>query len=552
MSDTSLTNAPEFSVSELSGAIKRTMEESFERVRVRGEISGYRGPHSSGHSYFALKDQNAKIDAIIWKGVFGRLKFKPEEGMEVIATGKITTFPGKSSYQIVIDQIEPAGVGALLAQLEERKRRLAAEGLFAPERKQLVPYLPEVIGVITSPTGAVIRDIIHRISDRFPRHILIWPVRVQGETCASEVANAIEGFNSLEPDGNIARPDVLIVARGGGSLEDLWGFNEEIVARAASMSEIPLVSAVGHETDTTLIDFVSDLRAPTPTGAAEFVVPVRSELLLGLGDLASRLANAALRLHQRRVIELRSVIRALPVAESLLSIPRQRLDLCAVKLPTALRAGVDKRRIALSNEIRRFHAQSPQMQLIRYRERLNSNNQRLHASFNAYIKQMKQINLNDFSRLKAVTERLKTTLSQYVHNEKVQLINTHSRLRAALSAIIVLKRQANLNNTLMLKTGYLRLQPTFTQVIERKKLQINNLWKMLNTLSHKQVLARGYAIIWDGEGQALRSAVKVLDGMKLSITFSDGDVKAVAGEGQTSSLPKKPVQISKPGQGNLF
>ena len=242
-------NAPEWSVSDLAGALKRTLEDAFGHVRLRGEVSGYRGPHSSGHAYFCLKDQNARIDAVIWKGTFSRLKIKPEEGMEVIATGRITTFPGSSKYQIVVESLEPAGIGALMALLEERRRKLTAEGLFAAERKRRLPFLPRVIGVVTSPTGAVIRDILHRLEDRFPRRVLVWPVRVQGETCAAEVAAAIRGFNALEPGGRIPRPDVLIVARGGGSIEDLWGFNEEIVVRAAAESAIPLVSAVGHETD---------------------------------------------------------------------------------------------------------------------------------------------------------------------------------------------------------------------------------------------------------------------------------------------------------------
>ncbi|MGL4974257.1 MAG: exodeoxyribonuclease VII large subunit, partial [Bosea sp. (in: a-proteobacteria)] len=281
-------NVPEWSVSELSGALKRTVEDAFGFVRVRAEISGFKGPSASGHVYFALKDQNAKIDAVIWKGVYGRLKTKPQEGLEVIATGKITTFPGKSSYQLIIDSIEPAGIGALMALLEERRRKLTAEGLFDEARKQLIPYLPQVIGVITSPTGAVIRDILHRLQDRFPRHVIVWPVRVQGETSAAEVANGINGFNALPEGGRIARPDVIIVARGGGSLEDLMGFNEESVVRAASASLIPLISAVGHETDWTLIDHAADMRAPTPTGAAEKVVPVRSELMATVDDLARR------------------------------------------------------------------------------------------------------------------------------------------------------------------------------------------------------------------------------------------------------------------------
>ncbi|MBX9759857.1 MAG: exodeoxyribonuclease VII large subunit, partial [Beijerinckiaceae bacterium] len=271
-------NVPEISVTELSSSLKRTIEDRFGFVRVRGEISGWRGPHSSGHVYFCLKDQGAKIDAVMWKGTFQRLRVKPEEGMEVIATGKVTTYPGKSTYQIVVETIEPAGVGALLAQLEERRRRLAAEGLFDDARKQLLPHLPQVIGVITSPTGAVIRDILHRVADRFPLRVIVWPVRVQGDTCAAEVARAIDGFNALPEGGKIPRPDVIIVARGGGSLEDLWGFNEEIVVRAAADSMIPLVSAVGHETDWTLIDHAADRRAPTPTAAAEMTVPVRSEM----------------------------------------------------------------------------------------------------------------------------------------------------------------------------------------------------------------------------------------------------------------------------------
>ena len=268
-----LTNAPEFTVSELSSALKRTVEDTYGHVRVRGEISGFRGPHSSGHCYFALKDESAKIEAVIWKGVHGRMRFKPQEGLEVIATGKLTTYPGSSKYQIVIEAIEPAGIGALMALMEERKKKLAAEGLFDEARKQLLPWLPEVIGVVTSPTGAVIRDILHRLQDRFPRRVLVWPVKVQGEGSAEQVAAAIRGFNALPEGGKIPRPDLLIVARGGGSLEDLWSFNEEIVVRAAADSMIPLISAVGHETDITLIDFAADKRAPTPTAAAEMAVP---------------------------------------------------------------------------------------------------------------------------------------------------------------------------------------------------------------------------------------------------------------------------------------
>ena len=269
-------NNPEFNVSEISAAIKRIVEGEFSHVRVRGEIGRVSFPRS-GHVYLDLKDERSVLSGVIWKGVAARLSMRPEEGLEVVATGRITTFGGQSKYQLVIEDMKPAGVGALMAMLEKRKALLASEGLFDAARKKQIPFLPDVIGVITSPSGAVIRDIMHRLRDRFPRKVLLWPVAVQGEKCASDVSNAIKGFNALEIGGAVPRPDVLIVARGGGSLEDLWGFNEESVARAAAASDIPLISAVGHETDTTLIDFVSDQRAPTPTAAAELAVPVRHE-----------------------------------------------------------------------------------------------------------------------------------------------------------------------------------------------------------------------------------------------------------------------------------
>src|SRR5882757_6946354 len=288
MNEPARLNIPEWTVSELSAALKKTVEDAFGHVRVRGEISGYRGPHSSGHCYFSLKDEGAKIEAVIWRMTFGRMRIKPEEGLEVFVTGRLTTFPGQSKYQIVVETLEPAGIGALMALVAERKKKLAAEGLFDAARKQLLPFLPDVIGVITSPTGAVIRDILHRLRDRFPRHVLVWPVRVQGDGSADEVAAAIHGFNALAADGPMRRPDLIIVARGGGSLEDLWSFNEEIVVRAAAASMIPLIAAVGHETDVTLIDFAADVRAPTPTAAAEMAVPVRAELLRQVDSLARR------------------------------------------------------------------------------------------------------------------------------------------------------------------------------------------------------------------------------------------------------------------------
>ncbi len=291
-------NVVEFTVSEISAALKQTVEDAYGYVRVRGEISGFRGAHSSGHCYFSLKDDRARLEAVVWRGTFPRLKFKPEEGVEVVATGRLTTFAGQSKYQIVVEALEPAGVGALMALLEARRKALAGEGLFDEARKRSLPYLPRVIGVVTSPTGAVIRDILHRLADRFPTRVLVWPVRVQGETSAAEVAAAIAGFNALPDGGAIPRPDLLIVARGGGSLEDLWSFNEEIVVRAAAASAIPLIAAIGHETDFTLIDYAADRRAPTPTAAAEMAVPVRSELIETVEDCGGRLAGAALR-HDR-------------------------------------------------------------------------------------------------------------------------------------------------------------------------------------------------------------------------------------------------------------
>src|SRR5271156_830037 len=319
-------NLPELTVSELSTALKRTVEDAYGYVRVRGEISSFKGPHSSGHVYFALKDESAKIDAVIWKGVFGRMRLRPEEGLEVIVTGKLTTYPTRSSYQIIVETLEPSGLGALMALLEQRKQMLAAEGLFDEARKQLLPFLPAVIGVITSPTGAVIRDILHRLADRFPRPVMVWPVKVQGDSSAAEVAAAIEGFNTLPELGALRRPDLIIVARGGGSLEDLWSFNEEIVVRAAAASFIPLISAVGHETDVTLIDFAADRRAPTPTAAAEMAVPVRADLLLNVNSLTARQIGSWQRGMDVRRTELRAATRALPARDELLADPRQRLD----------------------------------------------------------------------------------------------------------------------------------------------------------------------------------------------------------------------------------
>ena len=346
MNDT-LSNVPEYSVSEISSAVKRTMEESFGHVRVRGEVSRLTRP-GSGHIYFDLKDEKSVISAVAWKGVAGRWRFQPEQGLEVIVTGRLTTFPGQSKYQIIVESVEPAGVGALMALLEERRKKLAAEGLFDAERKQELPYLPRVIGVVTSPTGAVIRDILHRLADRFPTHVIVWPVRVQGERSAAEIAAAISGFNAFEENGPIPRPDLLVVARGGGSVEDLWSFNEENVVRAAADSFIALISAVGHETDVTLIDYAADKRAPTPTGAAEMAVPVRSELIAYVDDLSGRQRMAARRLVGAQHDRLRAVAAGLPRPLELLSIARQRLDLAASRLAAALSAAANTKGMQLA------------------------------------------------------------------------------------------------------------------------------------------------------------------------------------------------------------
>jgi exodeoxyribonuclease VII large subunit len=481
MSDAAGKNTVEWSVSELSAALKRTVEDAYGFVRVRGEVSGFKGPSPSGHCYFRLKDDKAVLEGVIWKGVFGRMRVKPEEGLDVIVSGKLTTFAGSSKYQLVIDTLEPAGVGALLKQLEERKKKLAAEGLFDEARKQLIPFLPNVIGVVTSPTGAVIRDILHRLADRFPRRVLVWPVRVQGEQSAAEVANAIRGFNALPEGGTLPRPDLIIVARGGGSLEDLWSFNEEIVVRAAADSMIPLISAVGHETDITLIDFASDRRAPTPTAAAEMAVPVRSELLAQIVALASRQIGSWVRGMEARRTELRAATRALPARDELLADPRQRLDTCAARLPRALHANA-------------------------------------------------------------------------------QLHRTHLARAAARLTPRLLKLRLARSSEIVVALGQ-RGQRARENYVQRRKDRLRGAGQLLAAFSYRGVLARGFALVRDGEGHPLRAAASVGGGMRLDIEFSDGRVAAVA-EGETSPAPAKPKPAPKQklrgggdkpgGQGSLF
>lgn len=532
-------NLTEFSVSELSGSIKRTVENAFDHVRVRGEISGYRGPHSSGHAYFSLKDDRSRIDAVVWKGTFSRLKFRPEEGMEVIATGKVTTFPGSSKYQIVIENLEPAGAGALMALLEERRRKLAAEGLFDKERKRPLPYLPRVIGVVTSPTGAVIRDILHRITDRFPVHVVVWPVKVQGEGSGEEVAAAIRGFNAVGPDDPMPRPDILIVARGGGSLEDLWSFNDEIVVRAAAESAIPLISAVGHETDWTLIDHAADVRAPTPTGAAEMAVPVKADLDAQLANLAARLRGSASRQMDHRRQSLRALVRALPSLDQLLALPRRRFDEAAAGLGRSLeRTTIAKRRT--------FERASAGLRLDLLTNRLALQRQALADRLLRADRCVERQILSEKGRIARIDASLKSLPARLA-----------SHLQREQQHVAVLMRQAD---------------SALAHTLSRSRSVLAGQDRVLQSLSYKNVLKRGYAVVRDGSDRALTRAANIAEGSAMSIEFADGRVLAVAGEASGSAdpgqadqgkaaaaaipskrkAPKPDVASGPPKQGSLF
>ncbi|MCA1476490.1 exodeoxyribonuclease VII large subunit [Bradyrhizobium sp. NBAIM08] len=533
-----LLNAPEFTVSELSLSLKRTVEDAFGHVRVRGEISGFRGAHSSGHCYFALKDESAKIEAVIWKGVHSRMRFKPQEGLEVIATGKLTTYPGSSKYQIVIEALEPAGIGALMALMEERKKKLAAEGLFDEARKQLLPWLPEVIGVVTSPTGAVIRDILHRLEDRFPRRVLVWPVKVQGDGSAEQVAAAIRGFNALPEGGRIPRPDVLIVARGGGSLEDLWSFNEEIVVRAAAESMIPLISAVGHETDITLIDFVADKRAPTPTAAAEMAVPVRSDLFVEVGDLGRRTRAYWQRAQESRRSELRAAARALPAAGDLLAIPRQRLDSAGASLPRCLKANTHA-------HFRRFTAASSKLTL-----------RVLHG----------QISQADH-RLTVCGERLGLSTRSLLRRRRDRFAGLEVRLRASKLANAQAQRNAIARQRERTHRLTERAQRALVTLLHRLEARVENSGKLLSALSYRSVLARGFALVRDEAGHPVHAADAIGPGARVEIEFADGRVGATADADRPAPAAKRapaqpkpaaetkpaPKRLAKPvDQGSLF
>ena len=444
-------NVPELTVSELAFSLKRTLEETYARVRVRGELSKVK-IHTSGHLYSDLKDSDSVLNIICWRTTLSKLSIRPEEGLDVICTGRITSYPARSNYQMIVEQIELAGEGALLKLLEDRKKRLAAEGLFDESRKKKRPFLPEVIGVVTSPTGAVIRDILHRLSDRCPRHVIVWPVRVQGEGAAEEIAAAIAGFNAL-PEGAraagqthiIPRPDLLIVARGGGSLEDLMPFNEESVVRATAHSTIPIISAVGHETDTTLIDFAADLRAPTPTAAAELAVPERSLLLGTLMDYQGRMHQACLRMLRTKSDHITHMSARMGQPDRLLELRSQKLDMLSSRLGHML-----DRRIQ-------------------------------------------------------VAQRALLTLSG-------KLINPTQKL--ALSAQSM---------------GFLatRLERAYTQNLTTQHARLMNCTSLLEALSFKSVLGRGYALIRDASGAPITSATQLAPSDHIQIDLKDGRLHSV-------------------------
>ncbi|SFC98169.1 exodeoxyribonuclease VII large subunit [Tropicimonas isoalkanivorans] len=501
-------NAPEYSVSEISGAIRKTLEDAFGRIRVRGEV-GRVFRARSGHLYFDIKDDRSVLASVSWKGQLSSLTVLPEEGMEIVATGRLTTFGSQSKYQLNVEQIEPAGAGALMALLEKRKKQLEAEGLFAPERKRQLPFLPEVIGVVTSPSGAVIRDILHRLRDRFPRKVLVWPVAVQGRDCAAQVAAAIKGFNSLAPGGALPRPDVLIVARGGGSIEDLWGFNEEIVARAAAASQIPLISAVGHETDTTLIDYVSDRRAPTPTAAAEIAVPVRLDLLAHIEGQGARLSSALARGMSRRGERLRDLSRALPRAEALLSGPRQRLDHASRTLPAALRSGVQARHIEFARRASLFRPQVLFDRLGLARERLAARADRLGPALNRRAERARG---RFDSAARVVTP---VPVRHRIGRERRTLDALSARL-----AVAALSQQ------------------------RRRRDKLAAFARILQSLNYEETLKRGFVVV-RGDGEVVTDRAAAERARALELQFHDGRLKI-------GGVAKQTRAKDTPDQGSLF
>ncbi|HEY0835638.1 MAG TPA: exodeoxyribonuclease VII large subunit [Azospirillum sp.] len=519
-------NMPEFSVGDLARALKRTIEDTYGFVRVRGEISQPKR-HSSGHCYLRLKDETAVLEAVCWRGTMSKLAIQPEEGLEVVVTGRITTYPGRSQYQLIIESMELAGEGALLKMLEERKRRLAAEGLFDQGRKKPLPFLPDVIGVITSPTGAVIRDILHRLNDRFPRHVLLWPVAVQGDNAAAQVAAAIAGFNRLEPGGRVPRPDVLIVARGGGSLEDLMAFNEEVVVRAAASSRIPLISAVGHETDTTLIDFASDKRAPTPTAAAEMAVPVRAELLSQVLDCARRLVGSTHRFVTERRGRVEGLARGLGDPRALLEGHAQRLDDRAERLVMAAGAFVERRRVRVSDLGAKLR--HPREKLADARARLTLESRALDAAL----------------RHAAMAAR-----------------GTFDRVAGRLS-LRTATRKIDDGNRRLADLGP-RVERGYGKDLDERAARVRALGQLLESYSYEGVLKRGYAVVRGADGKPLTGVAGATPGLAVGLQFHDGTAAATIKGGaprveaappapkpeRPKAEPKKPVKA--PTQGSLF
>jgi exodeoxyribonuclease VII large subunit len=502
-------NTPEFSVSEIAGRVKRLIEGELGWVRIRGEV-GRVVTARSGHLYFDLKDDRNVLSCMTWKGQVGDLGTMPEEGMEVVAEGRMTASGFQSKFALNAQRIAIAGEGALMALLEKRKKALAAEGLFDDSRKKPLPYLPEVIGVVTSLQGVVIRDILHRLRDRFPRKVLVWPVAVQGAACAPEVARAIAGFNALQPGGAMPRPDLIIVARGGGSVEDLWGFNEEIVARAAAASDIPLISAVGHETDTTLIDFASDRRAPTPTAAAEIAVPVRHELAVWLDGAGARMSGALGGTMQRRKQRLRDLGRALPRADALLDGPRQRLDRATDKLGPALMSGVQRRRVRLANV-------SGSLRPANLRRNLDAETRRLSER----------------------AARLGPALRRAVAAKRDSLTNRAGRFRPE-TFIQDRARKADAFAQILL-----RLSKAGARQTRAWRDKIDTMDRLRETLSYKATLARGYAVV-RGDGDIVTSKAAAETATALEIEFADGRLK-LGGKGVARKGRAKP-----PEQGSLF
>ena len=509
-------NAPEYTVSELSGAVKRVIEGEFGLVRVRGEVGRVSKP-ASGHLYFDLKDDRSVIAAISWKGQVAKMQVRPEEGMEVIATGRMTTFPGQSKYQLIVEDVSPAGAGALMAMLEKRRAALAAEGLFDEGRKKPLPYLPGVIGVVTSPSGAVIRDILHRLRDRFPRHVLIWPVAVQGQSCAPDVAAAIAGFNAIAPGGPIPRPDLIIVARGGGSLEDLWGFNEEIVVRAAAASRIPLISAVGHETDTTLLDFAADRRAPTPTAAAEMAVPVRLDLLAGLDGYGARLSRVMANAMAQKGQRLRDLGRALPRLEGLTAQAAQRFDLWSGRLGGALGIAASRKRADFE---RRSALIRPEMLL-------------------ALIRQKAE-------RLADRDAVLGAALARRMTRARDGLSGWAARLAPSLGRMMADASRKNARDVGELATKDARLQAAPQVRFATLTARLDALDRTRMTLGYFDTLKRGYVVV-RADGRVVTTKSSVDEAAALELEFHDGRV-VVSGKGAS----RRGKAGTESDQGTLF